>query len=106
MNITEAFNGEVVVNKSGIKAQRIYDNPEAQVIHITFEAGARLNTHTTPVDVFFYILEGTAWIEIGEERNSVGKDNLVESPKEVPHAIENYSKEDMLRVMVVKAPRP
>ena len=50
--------------------------------------------------------EGTACIEIGDERNSAGKDTLVESPKEAPHASENYSNEDILRVMVVKAPRP
>ncbi len=106
MIITKAFEGEVVVSKSGVKAQKIYDYPQAQVNHITFEAGARLNTHTTPVDVFFYILEGTAWIEIGDERNSVEKDSLVESPKGIPHAIENYSKENILRVMVVKAPHP
>jgi hypothetical protein len=53
-------NQEIRVSKNGIRAQRIYNNPEAHGIHIPFEAGARLNTYTTPVYVFFYILEGTS----------------------------------------------
>ena len=33
-------------------------------------------------------------------------DSLVKSPKGIPHAIENSGKDDVLRVMVVKAPHP
>jgi mannose-6-phosphate isomerase-like protein (cupin superfamily) len=36
--------------------------------------GQSLKKHTTPVDVFFYILEGKGEVEIGEERQSVEKD--------------------------------
>ena len=31
---------------------------------------------------------------------------VIESPKDIPHAIENYSNEERLRVMVVKIPHP
>lgn len=106
MKITPVENAEVVVSKNGIKAQKIYDHTDAVTIHITFNPGARLDTHSTPVDVFFYILEGKAWIEVGDERVSVEKDSIVESPKDIPHAIENFSDSEILRVMVVKTPRP
>ena len=106
MKITKAYDGEVVATKNGVKAQRLYNQPDAQVIHITFDPGARLDTHTTAVDVFFYILEGTALIEIGDERETADKDCIVESPKGIPHALENKSDKDILRVMVVKTPRP
>jgi len=106
MNITKAFDGEVVRNRNGIKAQKIHDKTEAHVIHLTFEPGVRLDTHTTPVNVFFYILEGTAWVEVGDERIAVTKDHIVESPKGIPHALENESDSQILRVMVVKTPKP
>ncbi|HAK46199.1 MAG TPA: cupin domain-containing protein [Spirochaeta sp.] len=106
MKITKAYDGELVTTKNGVKAQRIYSMPDGQVIHLTFEPGARLDTHTTAVDVFFYILEGRAWIEVGEEREAADKDCIVESPKGIPHALENFSSEEILRVMVVKTPRP
>lgn len=106
MKITSVIKAETVVNKKGVKAQKIYDHQEAVAIHITFEPGARLDTHTTPVDVFFYILEGCAWVEIGEERLAVEADSVVESPKGIPHALENYSDSEILRVMVVKTPKP
>jgi mannose-6-phosphate isomerase-like protein (cupin superfamily) len=106
MKITSVEIAETVVQKNGVKAQKLYDHVEALVNHLTFQPGARLNTHMTPVDVFFYILEGKAWIEIGEEKTAVEADSIVESPKGIPHALENYSAEDILRVMVVKTPKP
>lgn len=106
MEITKAIESEIIVNKNDVKAQRLYDTADAMVNHLTFQPGARLKTHTTPVNVFFYILEGKAWVEIGEERIAVDKDSIVESPKGIPHALENSSSEELLRVMVVKLPHP
>ncbi len=71
-------------------------------MHLTLDPGARLEKHTTPIDVFFYILEGDAWIEVGDEREEAAKDTVIESPKDIPHAIENYNNDKPLRVMVVK----
>lgn len=106
MNIKRTYDGEITKNENGIKAQRVYDKPDAQAVHITLEAGARLDTHTTKVDVFFYILEGTAWVEVGDEGVLVEKDNIVESPKGIPHALENKSDSGRARVLVVKTPKP
>lgn len=61
--------------------------------------------HITPVDVFFYVLEGTGVVEIGEERREIARDMLVESPKDIPHSWANES-ENVFRVLVVKVPRP
>ncbi|MBN2657132.1 MAG: cupin domain-containing protein [Spirochaetales bacterium] len=106
MIITTVKQAVTVVQKNGVKAQKLYDHQEALVNHLTFQPGARLNTHTTPVDVFFYVLEGKAWIEIGDERMAVETDSIVESPKGIPHALENFSGEKILRVLVVKTPKP
>lgn len=102
MKISKAFDGEIKVSKNGVKSQLVYNNSNAKVMHLTVEPGARLDTHTTPVDVFFYILEGEAWIEVGNERELAICDSIIESPKDIPHAVENYSKDKILRVLVTK----
>lgn len=57
------------------------------------------------MDVFFYVLEGEGTVEIGEERERVDRDTLVESPARIPHRWVNDGEED-LRILVVKVPRP
>ena len=105
MKITEVKSApnEKVPHDATVK--KLYDHTEAQVMHIELEAGKQLYRHITPVDVFFYVLEGRPTIEIGEEQQTVEADSLVESPKDVPHCI--YNKSDApCRVMVVKTPKP
>jgi len=72
---------------------------------ITLKPGESLKKHITPVDVFFYVLEGAGVIEIGDERQTVGRDMLVESPARIPHRWINESTA-LFRVLVIKVPRP
>jgi mannose-6-phosphate isomerase-like protein (cupin superfamily) len=67
--------------------------------------GDRLKKQITPVDVFFYVLEGTGVVEIGSEQQAIGKDILIESPARIPHRWMNESTA-LFRVLVVKVPRP
>ncbi|MBE9468677.1 MAG: cupin domain-containing protein [Bacteroidetes bacterium] len=83
----------------------LYDNSFAQASHIKLQAGESLKSHITPVDVFFYVLEGTPEIMVGEEKQIVHSDCLVESPKNISHCIYNNS-DKIVRVLVVKAPKP
>ena len=72
---------------------------------ITLQPGEALKRHMTPVDVIFYVLEGTGVVEIGNERATVGKDTLIESPARIPHRWMNESGL-IFRVLVVKVPKP
>jgi mannose-6-phosphate isomerase-like protein (cupin superfamily) len=83
----------------------LYDTENAQVVHITLEPGEALKKHKTPVDVFFYVLEGKGVVEIGDEKREVGEDTLVNSPARIPHCWYNESNAP-LRFLVVKVPRP
>ena len=96
---------ELKENPHKIDVRQLYNNESAQVMHITLKPGETLKPHKTPVDVFFYILEGTPDIYIGDEKQSVAKDNLVESPKDITHYFANNT-DEIVRVLVVKAPRP
>jgi mannose-6-phosphate isomerase-like protein (cupin superfamily) len=105
MKIVEVQNTDITKNPHGIDARKIYDTEFAQAVHILLKPGELLKRHATPVDVFFYVLEGEGVIEIGSEKKHVGVDTLIDSPARIPHCWYNES-EETLRVLVVKVPRP
>ena len=74
-------------------------------MHITLQPGEALKPHITPVDVFFYILEGTPDVLIGKEKVQVEANSLVESLKDIVHCLYNNS-DKVVRFLVVKAPKP
>jgi quercetin dioxygenase-like cupin family protein len=92
-------------NPHQVDVRKLYDHDNAQVMHITLLPGQSLKPHFTPVDVFFYILEGTPEVLVGDETVLVEKDNLVESPKDIIHSLANNS-DSIARILVVKAPKP
>ena len=94
-----------VNNPHGVDARKLHENEYVQVVHIHLKAGECLKKHTTPVDVFFYVLEGEGIVKIGDEKLMVCRDMLVESPKDIPHCLYNESSGDF-RVLVVKTPGP
>ncbi len=105
MKVVKWENINIHENPHGVDARKIYDTENAQVIHITLKPGERLKKHITPVDVIFYVLEGTGIVEIGDERKEVGPDTLIDSPARIPHCWYNEGA-DVLRFLVIKVPRP
>ena len=74
-------------------------------MHMTLQPGERLKPHATPVDVTFYVLEGSPTIHVGDESATMEKDTLIESPAHIMHNISNES-QVLARILVIKAPRP
>ena len=105
MNIIDAKTAPTIQNPHGVKVSKLYDTEHAQTMHITLEPGEALKKHITPVDVFFYVLEGTGVVEVGNEKQEVKADMLIDSPSRIPHCWYNEG-EETLRVLVVKVPRP
>ena len=105
MKVINYFEVERKENPHGVDVRVLYDHENAQAVHITLEPGESLKLHKTPVDVFFYILEGTPTVIIGEESAICQTDQLIESPAHIPHSIANPTNK-RVRVLVVKAPRP
>ena len=105
MKITDVSQVVSGPNPHHVDARKIYESPHAMAVVITLKPGESLKKHITPVDVFFYVLEGAGVIEIGDERQTVGKDMLVESPARIPHRWINESTA-LFRVLVIKVPRP
>ena len=96
---------KVAENPHGIDAFQLYDKDPAQIMHLLMKAGESLKPHITPVDVAFYVLEGTPSIMVGEKKIVVKQDDIVESPKDIVHCIYNETDKDV-RVLVMKLPKP
>ena len=105
MKIVNVKEVQVTDTPHKVDVRKLYDKDSAQAMHITLQPGESLKPHITPVDVFFYILEGTTDVRVGDETLSVAADNLVESPLGVVHCLSNSS-EAVTRILVVKAPKP
>lgn len=105
MKITKVTETNIQDTPHKVDTRLLYDNETAQAVNITLQAGESLKRHITPVDVFFYILEGTPTVHIGDEEETVETDSLVESPKDIVHHISNQSTQ-VARILVVKAPKP
>jgi mannose-6-phosphate isomerase-like protein (cupin superfamily) len=94
-----------VLDKDGIRGTKIYVQPEGEIVHLRLEPGAHLKSHKTPVNVAFYVLEGTATLVIGDDEHEFGPDTIIDSPKDIPHAVLNKGTSEM-RVLVIKMPKP
>jgi mannose-6-phosphate isomerase-like protein (cupin superfamily) len=105
MQTVEVMKQPILANPHGVEARKLHDSEHAQAMHITLRPGQSLKKHVTPVDVFFYVLEGTGVVEIGDESRQAGPDTLIESPAGGLHCWHNRS-DAALRVLVVKTPRP
>jgi quercetin dioxygenase-like cupin family protein len=105
MKLTRVAQVQSGPNPHHVDARKVYDSPHAIAVVITLMPGEFLKKHSTPVDVFFYVLEGEGTVEIGDERTTVGKDVLIESPARIPHRWINESAA-VFRVLVVKVPKP
>ncbi|MCD6447039.1 MAG: cupin domain-containing protein [Candidatus Marinimicrobia bacterium] len=88
-----------------VDVRNIYSTKDAMINVITLKSGEFLKQHLTPVNVAFYVLKGTGIIEIGEEKETVSENTLIESPKDIMHCWYNESEKD-LAIMVIKAPKP
>ena len=95
---------KVEENPHQVDVRQMYNHDNAQAMHMTLLPGQSLKPHITPVDVFFYVLEGTPTIQVGDDIITVEKDSLVESPKDIVHCISNSS-DTLARILVVKAPK-
>jgi len=105
MEIKKLEETESKPNPHKVDARPIYAHENAQVVVLTLQAGESLRRHITPVDVFFYVLEGKGTVEIGEEKQEIEKDSIVHSPAKIVHCWYNTS-DKPLRILVAKIPKP
>lgn len=84
-----------------VDVRNLYNTDNGMFTIITLKSGEALKKHITPVDVIFYVLQGSGYVLIGEEKIEVSEGTLVESPKNIAHCWYNEG-ENELRFIVVK----
>ncbi len=105
MKITDWKQQEIKQTPHKVDVRQLYEKESAQVMLITLQPGEQLKPHITPVDVFFFIVEGRPSVQIGDEITQVETHVLVESPKDIVHCLLNKSDQEA-KILVVKAPKP
>ena len=105
MKIIKYQDQEIKSTPHMIDVREMYNKESAQAMLMALKPGESLKPHKTPVDVFFFVVEGKPTIHIGDESEVCDADTLVDSPAGIVHFISNES-DSLARVLVVKAPRP
>jgi quercetin dioxygenase-like cupin family protein len=105
MKVVKVSEVQITETPHKVDVRKLYEKDSAQAMHITLQPGEALKPHITPVDVFFFVLEGTPEILVGKKKMLVEANSLVESPKDIVHCLYNNS-EQVARILVVKAPKP
>lgn len=105
MEITSVDESSVKETPHEAEVKPLMSKDPAQFVHIKLEPGQSLRKHITPVDAFFFCIEGDGIVEIGEEEGEMNPGDLVFSPAKVPHLLRNPSG-FIFRVLVIKAPKP
>jgi quercetin dioxygenase-like cupin family protein len=105
MKITKYQDQQIKETLHKIDVREMYNKASAQAMLMALKPGESLKPHITPVDVFFFVVEGRPTIHIGNESEVCEADTLVESPADIVHYISNDTN-SLARILVVKAPRP
>ena len=101
MKVTKVDSTPVFQNAHDVEAKKLYVSKDVEVIFMNLKPSQSLKKHTTPVDVFFYVLDGKGEVEIGDEIKEVEKNTLIESPKNIPHLLRNTGT-SLFKFLVVK----
>jgi quercetin dioxygenase-like cupin family protein len=88
-----------------IEVRKVLRKKDVQVVYLKFKPGEELPLHTTKVDVFFYVIEGQGKVTVGGEEEMVKEKEIIFSPADVPHALENVGG-GLFKMLVVKTPNP
>lgn len=95
----------IMKNAHNVDARNLYNTENAVISVIILKPGQSLKKHITPVDVAFYVLRGKGVVEIGDEKEIVESQTLIESPKNIVHCWHNESEEELV-FLVIKVPKP
>jgi quercetin dioxygenase-like cupin family protein len=69
MKIVDVKDVQIADTPHKVAVKKLFNFEHATIVHIELKPGEALKRHLTPVDAFFYVLEGNGIVEIGKERN-------------------------------------
>lgn len=99
MNITEQINFSADKHVTRI----LHDSEKMRTVLFCLLPGQKVEPHTAPAEVLFYVIQGKASFILGQERLDLEAGAYAVSKSNEPHGFEANEK---LVVLAVIAPRP
>lgn len=90
-------------NKRGVTAKQLLKHDNAQIMNLILQPGDEVPSHSVPVDVFFYIVDGKGTLQIGEEKVIVYATDIVVCPPNTKMSLQ-ADQEEKFVVLNVKTP--
>jgi quercetin dioxygenase-like cupin family protein len=106
MQIVHAWDAQEISTPHKVSLRKLMAYEHALVVMLDLKPNETLLPHITPVDVFFYILDGSGEVKIGDEVQPVKKDDVIFSPSGIVHLLRNTHENTNFRILVVKTPKP
>ncbi|MEC9491489.1 cupin domain-containing protein [Flexistipes sp.] len=94
---------EGFINKRGIKAKQLLKNDDVQIMNLILNPGDAVPEHSVPVYVFFYVVEGSGTLKIGDEENVVSAKDIILCPRNTVMSLKADQNETFV-VLNVKTP--
>ncbi|MGM0471706.1 MAG: cupin domain-containing protein [Bacillota bacterium] len=60
-----------------ILVRKVLKNEDVQVMNLVLEPGDKVPEHSVPVNVFFYIVEGSGTLRIGDDKQVVQAQDII-----------------------------
>lgn len=90
-----------MANPYNLKVIKFHDSAEAELLHLTLEAGESMLLHIPPVNLLYYILEGSPTVRVGEAKSQVQTESYIESPAGLATCVSNPT-HSRVRLLIVK----
>ena len=92
-------------NPMGLRVRHLHETPHVMMSMLTLEPGETVPPHAAPVDVAFFVVEGSPVIQIEEESQRVGPQTLIPSDAGHPHGFSNDG-DVPVRILIIRTPSP
>ena len=102
MKIINLNTASKLENPLGLDARLAADSAEVQIVQFTLRPEEVIPPHGLPVRVFFVVMEGQGEVTIGNEKEVVSENTVIECPPGVERGWRAIG-EKTLRVLAVKS---
>ena len=84
-----------------LEGRVLYTSVKTEIVHLTLKPGEKIDLHTQPFDVLFYVLEGNGLLLPGDSNNRLPAGSLAEVKAGLQRGWINDTGNDF-RVLVIK----
>jgi quercetin dioxygenase-like cupin family protein len=95
----------VAQNPLGLTVRHLHETPHVMLSQLTLEPGQTVPAHSAPVDVVFYVVEGSPVAQVEGEEQRLAPQTLVPSSAGHQHGFRNDG-EATVRILIIRTPSP